>query len=261
MYEIPKIILAGGAPERMHSAMGRHEDIVETVARFREIAKSGEGSSVYALLRQNILSGRLTGNERLKVSTLAARYQTSTNPIRQALQQLRGEGLVTITPHRGARVRTIDEDFVRDIYEVEAVIEPYLVRSFVSQCSGEDIAQLDAVQSEIERLNFTDPDQHSRLDSLFHITMYRRGDSRSAIALWWKHREILHAINVDLGSSLRRQCDVITEHRDLITEHRDLIQAVKAHDEDHAAAIVARHVMGSGRHIVDRMRSGRAKSI
>ncbi len=252
MYEFPEIILADRPPERMNTAMGQHEDIAETLAPLREIVENGDDYSVYAQLRQDILSGRLTGNERLKVSTLAARYQTSTNPIREALQQLRGEGLVIIAPNRGARVRTIDEDFVRDIYEIEVLVEPYLVRSFVSHCSGADIAQLDAVQAAIEHLNFTDPDQHSQLDSRFHMTMYDRHYNRSALALWWKHREILHAINVDHGTSLRRQ-------RDVIDEHRDLILAVKAHDEDRAAAIIARHVLGSGRHIIDRMRAGRTK--
>lgn len=218
-----------------------------------EIAVVREDFSVYAQIRQDILSGRLTGNERLKVSSLAAHYQTSTNPVREALQQLRGEGLVVIEPNRGARVRTINEEYVRDIYEIAVLLEPYLVRSFVGQCSATDIAKLEAIQAEIERLNFTDPDRQSQLDSRFHRTMYDYHYNRGAVALWWKHREILRAINVDHGTSLRRQ-------RDIIAEHRDLIRAVKDHDEDVAAAIIARHVHGSGRHIIDRMRADRAST-
>src|SRR6187402_3245911 len=79
---------------------------------------------VYERIRDEIISGRLGSNERLKVADLAAYYGTSTNPIREALQQLRGEGFVLIEPNRGARVRPIDEDFVRDIIEIEVLIEP-----------------------------------------------------------------------------------------------------------------------------------------
>ena len=262
LYQIPIITLAGGPSKRMHGAMGQHEVFCETVASFRETAKCGAGSSVCALLRQDILSGRLTGNERLKVSGLAARHQTTSNPVRLALQQVRGEGLVAIRRHRGARLRILDEGSVRDIHDVEAVIEPYLGRSFVSQYSGANIAQLFAVQSETERLNFTEPgpdpgphpDPHSRLDRQFPMAMYCRHDPSGALALRWKHRTIAHAINHDHGTSLRRR-------RDVITEHRDLIQAVMAHDENRTAAFVACHVMGSGRHSVDRMRSGRATAI
>ena len=49
---------------------------------------------VYERLRDEITSGRIGPNERLKVAELAARYGTSTNPIREALQLLRGEGFV-----------------------------------------------------------------------------------------------------------------------------------------------------------------------
>lgn len=220
---------------------------VEILGEALEIADGGEESSIYALIRLDILSGRLSGNERLKVSSLAARYQTSTNPVREALQQLRGEGFVIIEPNRGARVRTIDADFVRDIYEIEVLLEPYLVRGFVGLCSEADIAELETIQGQIERLNFADPGQHSHLDHRFHRTMYTRHYNRSAVGLWWKHREILRAINVNHGTSLRRQ-------RDVIDEHRGLICAIRDHDEDAAAAMIARHVDGSGRHIIDRMR-------
>ena len=220
---------------------------LETGSETLEIAEIGDDSSIYALIRQDILSGKLTGNERLKVSTLATRYQTSTNPVREALQQLRGEGFVTIEPNRGARVRTIDADFVRDIYEIEVLLEPYLVRGFEGLCTEADVSELEAIQGQIEHLNFADPGQHSHLDHRFHRTMYVRHYNRSAVGLWWKHREILRAINVNHGTSLRRQ-------RDVIEEHRALIRAVKDHDEDAAAAMIARHVLGSGRHIIDRMR-------
>jgi DNA-binding GntR family transcriptional regulator len=253
MYETMQIILATAKGGRMNCNMGQLEYITEALTPIAEIAENGEETSVYGQIRHDILAGRLTGNERLKVSTLAAQYQTSTNPVREALQQLRGEGFVVISPNRGARVRTIDETYVRDIYEIEVLVEPYLIRSFVGLCSASNVAELEAIQAEIEALNFADSTRHSQLDSQFHLAMYGNHYNRSALALWWRHREILRAINVDHGTSLRRQ-------RDVIEEHRALIQAVKDHDEDRAAEAIARHVQGSGRHIIDRMRAQRART-
>ena len=203
--------------------------------------------SVYLRLRQDVLSGRLSANERLKVSSLATRYQTSTNPVREALQQLRGEGLVVISPNRGARVREIDEDFVRDIYEIEALIEPYLTRWFVGVCTDTDIAALEAIQAEIVRLNFTDIARHSALDTQFHRTMYAQHYNRHAVDLWWSDREVLSAINVGQQISLRRQ-------REVLQEHQALIDALKSHDEDRATKVITQHVRGSGKHIIDRLR-------
>ncbi len=65
-------------------------------------------ASIYARIREDIIEGRIAADSRLKVRDLAARYDVSTNPVREALQQLRGEGFVVISPNRGARVRTID---------------------------------------------------------------------------------------------------------------------------------------------------------
>ena len=85
--------------------------------------------------------------------------------MREALQQLRGEGFVIIEPNRGARVRPIDEDFVRDIIEIEVLIEPALTRWFVGIATEADIAELEAIQAEIEALNFADRSAHGELDT------------------------------------------------------------------------------------------------
>src|SRR5689334_21221403 len=89
-------------------------------------------TSVYEMIREDIISGRLGPNERLKVADLAEHYQTSTNPVREALQQLPDEAFMLMEPNRGARVRPIDADFVRDIIEIEMLIEAALTRWFVT---------------------------------------------------------------------------------------------------------------------------------
>ena len=203
-------------------------------------------ASVYEMIREDIISARLETSARLKVADLAERYGTSTNPVREALQQLRGEGFVVMEPNRGARVVTIDEDFVRDIIEIEMLIEPSLTRWFVSIVTDADIAELDAAQAEIEALNFSDPRRHGELDTKFHQLIYDRHYNRHAAELWWKHREILRAISRRFPTSLSRRQAVLREHR-------DLIEAIRAQDADQAAAVVARHVEGSGRHIVEQM--------
>ena len=206
--------------------------------------------SVYELIRDDIISGRLVANQRLKVADLAERHGTSTNPVREALQQLRGEGFVVMTPNRGARVRPMDEEFIRDIYEIEMLIEPALTKWFVGMATDHDLAELERIQAEIEANNFVDPVKHGSLDTQLHMVMYGRHYNRHAADLWWKHREILRAISRQYPTTLARRAAVLREHRDLIA-------AVKAGDADGAAAIVETHVEGSGRHILEQMRAAR----
>lgn len=211
-------------------------------------------SSIYRKIRADIVAGELGPNARLKVAELAARYQTSTNPVREALQQLRGEGLVIIEPNRGARVRPIDEDFVRDIVEIQVLLEPALTRWFVGIVTEEHIAQLEAIQDAIETLNFADAVQHSRLDTQFHQVIYDRHYNRHAAELWWRHREVLRAISGGFRASLSRRAAVLREHRELIA-------ALKAQDADLAFAVMARHVQGSGQSIIENMRQAKANPL
>jgi DNA-binding GntR family transcriptional regulator len=212
------------------------------------ISASSEGASVYRLVREDIIEGRLKPNERLVAADLARRHGTSTNPVREALQLLRGEGFVTFAQNRGARVRPINRDFVRDIYEIGVLIEPVLTRWFVGMATEADIAELERLQDLIEQNNFADPYRHSELDTAFHTVMYQRHYNRHAAELWWKHREVLRAVSRRFNFTLARRITVIREHR-------ELIRLVKAQDADRAAAVIALHVEGSGRHILEQMRA------
>ena len=187
-------------------------------------------------------------NERLVAADLARRHGTSTNPVREALQILRGEGLVIISPNRGARVRPIDQDFIRDISEIGVLIEPALTRWFVEMATHEDIVELERLQTLIEENNFADPLKHSELDTAFHTVMYHRHYNRHAAELWWKHREVLRAVGRRFNFTLARRAAVIRDHRELI-EH------IKAQDADKAAETIRRHVAGSGRHLVEQMQA------
>src|SRR4029078_2519722 len=117
-------------------------------------ASSERTASLYETIRDDIISGRLKPNERLVVADLAERHGTSTNPVREVLQLLRGEGYVVFSPNRGARVRPIDHDFVRNIYEISALIEPMLTRWFVSMATHEDKAELERLQNVLAPNNF-----------------------------------------------------------------------------------------------------------
>ena len=67
-------------------------------------------------IRDDIVSGALRFGERITMDALASRYGVSHMPVREALRELQGEGLVQIEPNRGARVRSIDSSFVENLF-------------------------------------------------------------------------------------------------------------------------------------------------
>jgi DNA-binding GntR family transcriptional regulator len=216
---------------------------IDPIGAFTESA-----AQLYTAIREDIVSGRLGAHERLIVADLAKRHGSSTTPVREVLQILRGEGLVVFTRNCGARVRAIDHDFVRNISEIGLLIEPALTRWFVGMATDADIAELERIQGQIEANGFADPIRHSDLDTRFHTLIYERHYNQHAAELWWKYREVLRAVTRRFNFTLARRAQIIGEHRELIAH-------IRAGEADAAAALVARHVEGSGLHILEQMRA------
>ena len=205
------------------------------------------GGTVYERLRHAIVEGEYAPGQRLKVAELAAAYGTSTNPVREALQLLHGEGFVVIDVNRGARVRSIDQAFIRDVYEIVAEMEAYLIRWFASACTRSDLEFLRHTQMQIEELAFKDLSEFARLDTAFHSTMYRGHYNQRAFTIWLNNRSIVKVVGKDSDISIKRQ-------QDIITEHQAILGALTAQDPARASEEARKHAHGAGLQIVERYR-------
>ena len=205
------------------------------------------GQSLHDLIREDIVEGRLEPGARLKTAELAKRYGTSTNPVREALHHLQGEGVVIISPNRGARVRPISEDFVRNIYEIRALIEPYLVRWFVNYATDREIEALEILQRDIDE-NRSDYQWYWQANEQFHNIIYGRHYNQEAVELEFRQRKVLHILTRRFTIS-RARWQAITR------EHWDIIEAIKRHDADEAARIMEQHVRGARQHLIEQMRT------
>ena len=101
-------------------------------------------------IREDIVAGQLAFGSRLTLDALAARYAVGHMPIREALRQLQGEGLLLLTPNRGARVRAVDVEFVRNIFDLRIAIEAMLARRAARAIDTRGIARLEAIEDEYE---------------------------------------------------------------------------------------------------------------
>jgi DNA-binding GntR family transcriptional regulator len=219
----------------------------------RESQSPGQTSTqrLHQLIRDDIVEGRLTSGSRLKVVDLAQRYGTSTNPVREALHQLQGEGIVVITANRGARVRSIDEDFVRNVFEIRVLIEAYLVRWFVEYATEDEIVRLEAIQERIEKEAFDDRELLDELNDQFHRITFNRHYNREAREIRERQRGIVKALSRKFPPNRVRRLT-------MVREHRAFIEAAKKHDVGEAVRVIEEHVRGAGRHLIEQMRAARS---
>tara|TARA_R110002012_G_scaffold124155_2_gene275052 strand:+ start:351 stop:1019 length:669 start_codon:yes stop_codon:yes gene_type:complete len=105
---------------------------------------------VQEALREEIVSGRLKPGERLVESQLCEEMDVSRTSLRESLRGLEAEGLVSLVPHRGAVVASIEISDAKQIYQVRGVIEALAVRNFVDYASDTDFYQLEKAFKFIE---------------------------------------------------------------------------------------------------------------
>jgi DNA-binding GntR family transcriptional regulator len=93
-----------------------------TTAAVAPLARRSAGDRIAAWIRGRIVNGQLRRGDRVTQEDVARDLGVSRIPVREALVALDREGWVTIEPHRGAFVAGVDEDWVRDHYDILGVL-------------------------------------------------------------------------------------------------------------------------------------------
>jgi DNA-binding GntR family transcriptional regulator len=95
------------------------------------VAVPSRTEAVLDALKHAILTGRLPPGQALVENELAAQMGVSKTPVREALKTLAGAGLVTMSPYKGATVRTVDDVLAHSVYDIRLLLEPEAVRRAV----------------------------------------------------------------------------------------------------------------------------------
>jgi DNA-binding GntR family transcriptional regulator len=120
-------------------------------------------------LREQIIKGQLEEGKRLSEANLQKMFRTSRTPIREAFRRLEAEGFVEFLPRKGAFVRSISLEDLRETYEVRASIEGLAIRLAMRNVTPERLdvlAQfLDDMDGAFKRRN---AEQYTTLHYRFH---------------------------------------------------------------------------------------------
>jgi len=192
---------------------------------------------IAAELHAGILRGDFPGGSQLKIMELAARYNTSAMPIREALRQLGSLGLVERAPHRGARVLALSLEDMRETMEARLLLEPSAVERAGRQMSHEDIAHATQALTEMEaHLIAKEPHEARRRHEDFHFTFYRASGSSwllRLIEMVW-HNADRYSFAYPLSRAEQDQSD---------QEHREILAACIKGDSEEAAEMMRKHIV------------------
>ena len=150
------------------------------------------------MLRAAILDGELRPGQRVNQEDWAARAGVSLIPLREALNALAGEGLVTHRPRRGHVVTELALDDLEEVYALRRLLETEALHRGVPRATEEDVARL-AEAARACRAAARGGDLAARLETnrIFHELLHSLAGSRPLsrlIDLLWDSTEAYRAL-------------------------------------------------------------------
>ncbi|MFJ4262362.1 GntR family transcriptional regulator [Paenarthrobacter nicotinovorans] len=188
--------------------------------------------SVRDTLRTRIFEGHYAPGTRLVERDLAAEFNVSRLPIREALRMLRQEGLIRDRSGRGTEVSGLSPKDVEDLFDVRQSLEVLACRLAAKRATPEDLQHLSGLLDQAEHfLAKGSVLEAHRANSEFH-------DAITGIA----NNDFLRSALEPLQGRMHWLFRHVSDLPELIREHRELYAAIASGDADRAAAQSASHV-------------------
>lgn len=186
------------------------------------------------VIREMILDGTIPPGERLNEVALASALGISRGPLREAIQRLAGEGLLTMISHRGAFVRTFEAREIDELYDMRCAYEMYAARLICQRADDEQLAGLESFVTETG-VAMDDGNGRYPADRDFH---------RRLLALAGNATLERAALDAQDQISLARSMSAKAPSRAkaALGEHEAIVAALRSRDAETAVRLVQQHL-------------------
>ncbi|MBX3010498.1 MAG: GntR family transcriptional regulator [Caldilineaceae bacterium] len=197
--------------------------------------------TIASALRTDILHGQLKSQMPLRQDEIAARFGVSKIPVREALQQLKAEGLVTFFPNRGAVVSALSSAEVEEIYLMRIALETVALARAIPQLTIADLARAERLLVAIDQT-----EQAARWVELnweFHALLYqpanlpRMMNWMSTLHTNVARYMVLYLAGLDYQAASQQ-------------EHRALLAACRQGEIEPATELLRQHLQAAADHLV-----------
>lgn len=188
-------------------------------------------------LRRSIVSGALAPGSTFSLRSIADELQVSFIPVREALRNLEGEGLVITRPGRSAQVAPLDLDDLHAIYQMRCRLEPGLARESCLLLSEDELDRLERQAKDFGKSHYTITEAFEAHHA-FHAALLAPAatswDTRVLSSLW---NAAERYIQTGFGQSNPQ------ENRRIQGEHERLVDVLRTRDPEAVAEAVLEHLL------------------
>ena len=197
--------------------------------------------SIADSLRADILRGNLKSGQALKQDEIAAQFGISKIPVREALIQLKAEGLVNFYPNRGAFVSELSAVEADEIYVMRIALETAVLARAIPNLT---VAHLRHAE---EILNAIDQEENiakwGELNWEFHATLYSPASLPRLM-------DTIKALHTNIARYLVLYLAGMAYQKKSQKEHRAILAACRHGDTEKAVIYLEGHLRGASEHLV-----------
>lgn len=197
-------------------------------------SRPNNSSTPLTELRRAIVRGAFRDGQPLRQDELAERFGTSTIPVREALRELSGEGLVQSLPNRGFVVSELNAAEMRELCAIRVVLETYVIRMAIPNLTSRDFSAAKRILDESDR----DTDHlntWAERNWEFHSVLYRAADRPILMGF-------IERANQQVERYLRAHVALLDYRVDGQSEHRALLAACRRRDVELATRLLTEHI-------------------
>jgi DNA-binding GntR family transcriptional regulator len=213
------------------------------VSASRRLQRRTTSDTVADELRAAIVRGDYQDGMELNQVDLAREFGVSRVPIREALRQLKAEGLITSEPHMRAAVVGHTLERVLEILDLRALMECYLLTRSATRMTAADIAELRAMCAKMSRARVHD--DWLELNTQFHDRLYSHADAPVA-------SDMVHQLTLRVQRYVRMvRSNGRKRTIDANAEHVAILDAIEKGDIETARSELEAHIQ----HTADQVRT------
>jgi DNA-binding GntR family transcriptional regulator len=206
------------------------------VAEGSQIDRSSTANRVATYLRTRLADGTIGPGERLNELSLAAELGVSRSPIREALAQLAGEGLVRVIPYKGTFVTALSPERLENLLDFRLALEQFAVRRAIERARPRDLDRFEELIREI-RKHAKDGDFHGAVDADLRTHEYLIELAGNSL-LAQTYKAMLGELRLYIAQTSRHYEGI----DELATEHVALLAAMRKHKVEEAATLITAHI-------------------
>lgn len=216
----------------------------------QERALSSLGSNAHAgvveELRDSIIRGQIEPGQRIREVEIAAQFGVSRTPVREAFLVLAAEGLLTLQPGKGARVRVYNAEDIHLVHEVRSLVEGRVARFATDRISNQQLSLLEQSCDRLEALPEGAVYECNEENILFHNTIFTIVGNSQLMHIGREMLEVPLPYKRDYWNDREQR-------RSSEEAHRTILEALRRRDAAESEAAMREHVLKAGRHISDSM--------